>query len=362
MRTGGTAILRPMVKTQGLLMFDAKSVLGALLGGAQQQQGGGAGGGLGAVLGGLLNQAQNNPQAGGGGLGDLLGKLAGGASGAQGGLGDLLGKLTAGAGAAGAGGGLGGALGGMLGQATGGLRDAANHAGQAVGQPNAVNDILAQITGGQGGDLVGKLRQMIEENPGMATAGLGGLASVVLGTGAGRSLATTAAKIGGLALIGGLAYSAWMNMQAGRDPLNRGEQQQIAAAPAGSGFEPEAATNETAALFIRAMIAAAAADGQIDAAERALILGSMQQAGFDSEANDWLHNEMANPATVEDLVAAVDGSQELASQVYTAARLAITPDKRAEQKFLLNLSSGLELPDAVVAHIDASTDAAQQAA
>lgn len=320
-------------------MFDAKSVLGALLGGAQQQQGG-----LGAVLGGLLNQAQGSAQGAGGGLGDILGKLAGGA------------------GAAGAAGGIGGALGGLLNQATGGLRDAANHAGQAAGRPNAVNDILAQLGGGQGGDLVGKLRQMIENNPGMATAGLGGLASVVLGTGAGRSLAATAAKIGGLALIGGLAYSAWQNAQAGRNPQSPSEPQQITAAPAGSGFEPEAATNESATLMIRAMIAAAASDGEIDAAERALILGSLQQAGFDAAANDWLQNEMANPASIEDLAGEVDGSQELASQVYTAARLAIHPDKRAEQKFLLNLSSALGLPDEVVAHIDASTDAAQAAA
>lgn len=354
-------------------MFDAKSVLGALLGGAQQQPqggnfGGGGGGGLGDLLGKLAAGAQQGGGQQGGGLGDLLGKLAGGSQqgGGQqgGGLGDILGKLTGGAqqGSAQQGGGLGDILGGLLGQATGGLRDAANHAGQAAGQPNAVNDILAQITGGQGGDIMGKLRQLIEQNPGMATAGLGGLASIVLGTGAGRSLATTAAKIGGLALIGGLAYSAWLNVQEGRPPIGPGEQQQIAAAPAGSGFEPDVATNDTAILFIRAMIAAAASDGTIDAGEQAVILGSLQQAGFDAEANDWLQNEMANPASVDDLATAVAGSQEIGSQVYTAARLAIHPDQRAETKFLRMLAASLELPEDVVAQIDASTNAAQAAA
>ncbi|MGL4323028.1 MAG: tellurite resistance TerB family protein [Beijerinckiaceae bacterium] len=362
-------------------MFDAKSVLGALLGGGQQPRAGGTGAGggdLGSLLGGLLNQGQSGgSNAGGGGLGGALGGLLnqvtqGGAQRGQpaaptqggGGLSDLLGQLTqGGAGAqAGAGGGLGGLLGGILSQATGGVRDAANHAGAAAGNPNAVNDILAKLGGGQGGDIVGKIRALIENNPGMASAGLGGLASIVLGTGAGRSVASTAAKIGALALIGGLAYSAWLNVQEGRPPISAGEQPQLAAAPAGSGFEPEVATNDTAILFIRAMISAAAADGQIDAAERALILGSLQQAGFDPEANDWMQNEMANPASIEDLVQSVGGSAELGSQVYTAARLAIHPDQRAEMKFLRMLAASLELPEDVVAQIDASTNAAQASA
>ncbi|MGL5733580.1 MAG: tellurite resistance TerB family protein [Beijerinckiaceae bacterium] len=336
-------------------MFDAKSILGALLGGAQGQPQGrvpmggqpSGQGGLGDLLGGLLNQAGGQGQ-GGGALGNILGQLT-------------QGRATASQ-PSGQGGGLSDLLGGLLGQATGGLRDAGNRAGSAVGQPNAMNDILAQISGGQGGDIIGKLKQIMEQNPGLASAGLGGLASIVLGTGAGRSLATTAAKIGALALIGGLAYSAWQNAQAGRPPLSRGEQPQIAAAPAGSGFEPEVATNETAVVFIRAMIAAAASDGTIDAAEQAVILGSLKQGGFDAEANDWMQNEMANPATVDDLVTAAGGSMELASQIYTAARLAIHPDQRAEQKFLRMLAAGLEIPPHVVAQIDASTDAAQGSA
>ena len=60
-------------------------------------------------------------------------------------------------------------------------------------------------------------------------------------------------------------------------------QQALLAAPAGSGFEPAAVTNENATLLIRTMIAAAAADGRIDAKEQQGILGGMEQAGARAE-------------------------------------------------------------------------------
>ena len=52
-------------------------------------------------------------------------------------------------------------------------------------------------------------------------------------------------------------------------------------APAGTGFEPQAASETTALVFIRAMIAAAAADGHIDAEEREAILGGLKEANLD---------------------------------------------------------------------------------
>ena len=73
--------------------------------------------------------------------------------------------------------------------------------------------------------------------------------------------------MGGLALIGGLAYKAYQNHQAGK-PLLDLQTQEVLPAPPGSGFEPEAASEATALVFIRAMIAAAAGDGAIDDEER----------------------------------------------------------------------------------------------
>ena len=129
-------------------------------------------------------------------------------------------------------------------------------------------------------------------------------------------------------------------------------------APAGTGFEPQAASEATALVFIRAMIAAAAADGHIDAEEQRAILGGLKEAGLDQEAHEWLAKEMAKPASIDALVEAAE-SPELAAQIYTAARIAINPDNAAEKDFLAGLAGSLGLDAELVANIDAAASAAK---
>ena len=112
-------------------------------------------------------------------------------------------------------------------------------------------------------------------------------------------------------------------------------------------------TNETAALYIRAMIGAAAADGRIDGAEQQKIIGSLKQAGVDAEAEEFLANELNNPATPQDLIGMVE-TPEQAVQVYTAARIAIEPDTHGEQAYLSALATGLGIDRQLAAHVDAA--------
>lgn len=293
-------------------MFNAKSLLDALIN-AGSQAGAQAGqqGGLGGMLGGLADQVQRS-----GGIGGLAGQI-----------------LT---------------------QATQGLGDAARQTGVQQGAGEA----LGRVTGGRTPDqLIEQAKGMFTSNPALATAVLGGLGALVFGTSTGRSVAGSAAKLGGLALIGGLAYKAYQNYQAGK-PLLNAAQQEVLPAPAGTGFEPQAATEATALVFIRAMIAAAAADGHIDAEERSAILGGLKEAGLEQEAHAWLAQEMAKPASIDALVEAAE-SPELAAQIYTAARIAINPDNAAEKDFLAGLAGSLGLDAELVANIDAAASAAK---
>lgn len=366
-------------------MFDAKSILESIVrGAASQGQGqGGAGGGLGDILGQIMKGGQSGGGAGaggsGGGLGDILGELqrrmgqAGGGGGTDqghagqggagqsggglpGGLGDILnqmkdqlgkagGAMTGGQGA----GGIGDMLGQILKQATAGAQEGATKIGDATG----AKDALGKAMGGQSPEeLLERLKGFMRDNP-MASAGAAaGAGGVLLGTKAGRAVAGGAARIGALALIGGLAYKAFQNYQAGK-PLITGASM-AEAAPGGSGFEPAAITNEAATLYIRAMIAAAAADGRVDEDEQAKIVGSLKQAGMDSEAEAFIANELNNPASVEDLAGAVSSPEE-AVQVYTAARIAIEPDSGAEKRFLAALAGMLGIDAKLAAHIDAQT-------
>ena len=403
-------------------MFDAKSLIEAMMGGGQRQGQGQGGGGLGDLLGQVLGGAQQQggrpeqggpqggggleellrglagggqqggggrdqgggpgagledllknftggqqgggqPDQGGGGLGDLLRNIAPGApashaapqDGGGGGLGDLLGKLQQSAGGQGQGqGGIMDILGQILGQAGQGVKEGAQRFDDATGASQRVGEATGQAPA----DLIEKLKALIADNKLAAGAAMGGLGGLLLGTKSGRSVAATAAKVGGLVLIGGLAYKAYQNYSAGKPVLGggRGGPQQMAfsgPAPQGSGFEPGAISNESATLYIRAMIAAAASDGELDQKEYDKILGGLKQAGVEAEARAFVENELQNPATVEDLAAGVQSAEE-AVQVYTAARLAVDVDTQEESEFLARLAQQLNLDSGLVAHIEAS--------
>jgi uncharacterized membrane protein YebE (DUF533 family) len=214
---------------------------------------------------------------------------------------------------------------------------------------------MRQATGQGPGDLLEQLKELVRQNQLGAGAAAGGLGALVLGTKTGRSLAMKAAKIGGLALIGGLAYKAMQNYQAGRPLISSADD--IAPAPSGTGYEPAAVTQESALLYVRGMIAAAAADGRIDETEQRKILGNLQQIGINAEAEEFLANELNNPASPADLAAAVQ-SPEQAVQLFTAARFAITDDTEEEHAFLAELAQSLGIDEQLAQHVDAAARAA----
>ncbi len=252
-----------------------------------------------------------------------------------------------------------GGLSGMIGNVLSGIQNQAGQAGQAAQDMagNMAGDMNAAIARakeavqtGNYGDLAEQAKQMLQNNAGGIIAG--GLAGLALGTKSGRSILGAAVKLGGVALVGGLAYKAYQNYQQGKPLTSFGEP--VAAAPQGSGFaEGDGDDQERALLMVRSMIAAAAADGVIDNAERSRIFSNLKQAGLDDEASAFLDNEFRNPLDAEGL-AALASTAEIAAQIYTAARLAIDPDTHEEQVFLSNLAAGLGLDADLVAHIDAA--------
>jgi uncharacterized membrane protein YebE (DUF533 family) len=348
-------------------MFDARSLLEQLVrnGGQPQRaaeaQPGGLGG-IGDILG-QLGQAmsQQSRQIGPGG-GQRPDQPAAGAS-AAGSLGDILGRIQEGLGKQGSGQGGGNlmdVLGQILGQATQGVREGAGRIDQSTGASGRMRDAVSQATGKSPEEILAQLKDLIQNNQLGAGAVLGGLGAILLGTKAGRSLTMGATKLGALALIGGLAYKALQNYQAGRPILSGGAGgtgSQLMAAPSGSGFEPDAVTHNAAQLYIRGMIAAAAADGRIDEGEQQRIIGGLTQAGLGAEAEEFLARELNNPATVEDLVRSV-GSDAEAVQLFTAARIAVDSDNPQEHEFLVALAKGLGIDDALASHIDAQARAA----
>ncbi len=227
--------------------------------------------------------------------------------------------------------------------------------------------LLEQFLGSQGtgaGKSLGGTAQnaldMARRNPLAA----GAIAGLLLGTKTGRKLSTSALKVGGLAAIAGLGYQAYKNYQAGKSPEQVTPQvtadSPLALPPPQSPFHPESDTNDDAfaLVLVRAMISAARADGHIDDVERGRIIGKIAGAGLDPDAEAFLESELARPADLDGLIAAAQ-SEEQKVELYTASRLAIEPDTRAERGYLDLLAGRLQLPDALVDHIDVAVSGAK---
>lgn len=364
-------------------MFDAKSILESLAAGGRQRGASVSGkqgdplsdllGSGDGSLGDLLRQmipSQDKPQTSGpqgDPLSDLLGRLGGGShsGSAQGGksdsagggfdLNDLLGKLGGSTSSqGGSGSSITDVLGNILKQAAEGTKEGAGKIDDATGATDKMGELSRQMSGKSPDEILKALQDLISNNKLGAGAALGGLGALILGTQTGRSAAVTAAKLGALALIGGLAYKAYQNYQNGAS-AQAAASGDIEAPPAGSGFEPDAVSNDDAILMLRAMIAAAAADGRIDGDEQRRILDGLQQGGgeLDAAAEEFLARELNNPSSPQAIANDVR-SKEQAARIYSAARIAVDPDTRGEQEFLYELARRLGIEDDLARHINAA--------
>lgn len=108
------------------------------------------------------------------------------------------------------------------------------------------------------------------------------------------------------------------------------------------GATAAATRQNDAVLLIRAMIAAASADGAIDREERQRILDKFQRASLSPEEHTFLVNELLSPASLEGIVSQVS-SEAMARQVYAVSLLAVTVDTDAERTYLQVLGQRLGL-------------------
>lgn len=215
-----------------------------------------------------------------------------------------------------------------------------------AGQSGGLGDLLGGLAGKAGG-LVGDATAAVKSGNPLAVGGLAALAGALLG---GGGDAVKGALGGGLlAVLGGLAMNVLKNQGA------VGQGQSLAAAPplglrAPQSAGEEAVLEQRALVLIRAMVSAAKADGEIDAAERGRIAGRVKESGAGAEALEFLMAEMARPLDVPALVAQVRGPEE-AVEVYAASLLAIEVDTDAERQYLNQLGRSLGLDLATLGEI-----------
>lgn len=122
-------------------------------------------------------------------------------------------------------------------------------------------------------------------------------------------------------------------------------------APPAPPAEPVGAEDREAVLIIRAMIAAARADGALDDGERAAIAAQLDQAGLDDEARELVLREFAAPASLDALAREI-ADPVLAAQVYAACVIAVGQASEPERAWLADLARRTGLAAETVAAIE----------
>lgn len=229
---------------------------------------------------------------------------------------------------------------------------------------------------------------------GLAGGVAGGAVVSALSSKSGRKAAVSVAKVGGLAAVGALAWSAYKSYQGKAAPEAAASAASPQQAPApgqhnlvnhgavnqgavNHGAVNHGAVNQSAVwqglpqqqfdnlaapdndrqglLILRAMIAAAMADGQLGPQEQQHIFAELDNLGLSAEERGTLFDELRNPLASSDLAAVVT-DPVLAIEVYTAARLTVASDCNESQMFLANLARDLNLPDNLRASIHSSAN------
>jgi len=215
-----------------------------------------------------------------------------------------------------------------------------------------LQNLLNQFTGANANPnttagLGGGLDQLAQKIPGGLAGGAaaGGIMALLLSSKSARKFAGKAATVGGTALLGGLAYSAFKNWQANS---------QQSATDTSSVVPNEQQLQNPSADFqltlVKAMIAAAKADGHIDSEEQQRIFDAVDKMDLDNEVKGVVFDLLRQPISLTELTQGLQ-SLEQKTEVYLAACLAINPEHPSEKAYLEQLAQALALPAGLPEHI-----------
>ena len=208
---------------------------------------------------------------------------------------------------------------------------------------------------GQGGlgDLGGLLGGLLGGGAGSGGAGglgglLGGLGGMLGGAGAGgttqqgRSSGTNYAALASLGMMAFQAYQAWQRNQASAPQQTPQTVDQLLAGP-----EIEAHSH----AVLRALIAAAKADGRIDDQERQMISTEIGRHTDDPGLQQWLDDEVAKPLDPNE-VAQSATDPAIAAEMYLASVMLVDDQQDAERAYLDELAAALNLDPQLQLHLE----------
>jgi len=103
--------------------------------------------------------------------------------------------------------------------------------------------------------------------------------------------------------------------------------------------------------ILKALVAAAKADGHIDARERQVIEGEFARINSDGELQQWLHAELEKPLDPVE-VARSASTPEIASEMYLASLMVADEQSFMERAYLDELAKQLKLDPPLKAQLE----------
>ncbi len=217
--------------------------------------------------------------------------------------------------------------------------------------PSKSSGSLGDMVSGAGGPLGSLLG-------GAGGTGKGALAtgalSMLMGSRRGRRMGGKAVTYGGLAALGMLAYKAygnWQAQQAQRGGAGEAQPNTAQTEPKTVDRLPPYQVEEHSRAILKALVAAAKADGHVDEQERKMIEAELAQLTEDPELQHWLETELNKPLDPVE-VAAAAATPEMASEMYLASVLMVDEEQFMERAYLDELARQLKLEAGLKAELE----------
>lgn len=212
----------------------------------------------------------------------------------------------------------------------------------------SIKDLFNQFVGAAGTNpraneflsgFAGSKKSTASSFPGGMAGGLaaGGIVSLLMGNKKARKYVSKAATVGGVTLLGGAAYQLYRQYQ-------KNHQHTQGTAETTSGNLVTETSENYQLTLIKAMIAAAKADGHIDDDEKARIFETIDKTPLSDADKALIFDLLEEPISVRDIV---QGrlSEEQKVEVYYVSCLVGEVDHPAERKHLDRLAIVLDIPD-----------------
>jgi uncharacterized membrane protein YebE (DUF533 family) len=221
-----------------------------------------------------------------------------------------------------------------------------------------IQNILEQVlrSGTQGIDST---RQSGDLGKYATGAAAGGALALLLGDKRGRKLGGSALQLGSMVAIGALAWKVYQDHQARQQaqPL-AGASGVPQAMPSVPGFAalPAPQLELHSQAMLKAIIAAAKADGHMDDRERALVEAELTRLDADPATRHWVAEELRRPVDPAEVAAAAT-TPEMGAEIYLASLLVADQTTTMERAYLDHLASALKLDPGLRADLEAKARA-----